>query len=124
MASYNGERCIRLWELPSFEARGTLGDVNNARAMAGAAGWWCWVFGQWGLGGAAGGQGVVWVCAACEGRRQILFQRPVANGACCAHPWAAPAGSATAQLVFSGDEHGRVKVYKWKAIGPGGFPIQ
>ncbi|EFN55265.1 hypothetical protein CHLNCDRAFT_134174 [Chlorella variabilis] len=52
MASYNGERCIRMWELPSFEARGTLGDVNNARAMA---------------------------------------------------------GSATAQLVFSGDEHGRVK---------------
>lgn len=67
MASYNGERCIRMWELPSFEARGTLGDVNNARAMA---------------------------------------------------------GSATAQLVFSGDEHGRVKVWKWKAIGPGGFPIQ
>ena len=53
MASYNGERCIRMWELPSFEARGTLGDVNNARAMA---------------------------------------------------------GSAAAQLVFSGDEHGRVKV--------------
>ena len=52
MASYNGERCIRLWELPSFEPRGTLGDVNNARAMA---------------------------------------------------------GSAAAQLVFSGDEHGRVK---------------
>lgn len=67
MASYNGERCIRLWELPSFEARGTLGDVNNARAMA---------------------------------------------------------GSAAAQLVFSGDEHGRVKVWKWKAIGPGGFPLQ
>lgn len=66
MASYNGERCIRMWELPSFESRGTLVDVNNARAMA---------------------------------------------------------GSAAAQLVFSGDEHGRVKVWKWKAIGPGGFPI-
>lgn len=66
MASYNGERCIRLWELPSFEPRGTLTDVNNARAMA---------------------------------------------------------GSASAQLVFSGDEHGRVKVWKWKAVGPGGFPI-
>lgn len=67
MASYNGERCIRLWELPSFEARGTLGDVNNARAMA---------------------------------------------------------GSAAAQLVFSGDEHGRVKVWKWKAAGApaAGFP--
>lgn len=36
----------------------------------------------------------------------------------------AMAGSAAAQLVFSGDEHGRVKVWKWKAIGPGGFPLQ
>ena len=67
MASYNGERCIRMWELPSFEARGTLADVNNARAMA---------------------------------------------------------GSASAQLVFSGDEHGRVKVWKWKLVGAGGFPVQ
>lgn len=64
MASYNGERCIRLWELPSFEARGTLGDVNNARAMAGSAG---------------------------------------------------------AQLVFSGDEHGRVKV-RAGAHGLAGWP--
>lgn len=29
MASYNGERCIRLWELPSFESRGTLVDVSG-----------------------------------------------------------------------------------------------
>ena len=57
MASYNGERCIRLWELPSFEARGTLRDINNARALA---------------------------------------------------------GSVAGQLVFSGDEHGRVKVWRWK----------
>ena len=57
MASYNGERCIRMWELPSFAARGTLGDVNNARAMAGSAG---------------------------------------------------------GQLAFTGDEDGRVKVWKWK----------
>lgn len=53
--------------VPHPQARGTLGDVNNARAMA---------------------------------------------------------GSPAAQLVFSGDEHGRVKVWKWKAIGPGGFPLQ
>lgn len=32
MASYNGERCIRMWELPSFESRGTLVDVSAGSA--------------------------------------------------------------------------------------------
>ena len=57
MASYNGEGCIRLWELPTFAERGTLSDVNNARAMA---------------------------------------------------------GFVAGRLLVSGDEHGRVKVWRWK----------
>ena len=57
MASYNAEGCIRLWELPTFAERGTLGDVNNARAMA---------------------------------------------------------GFVAGRLLVSGDEHGRVKVWRWK----------
>lgn len=60
MASYNGERLMRLWELPSFAERGALCDVNNARAMA---------------------------------------------------------GFAAGRLVVSGDEHGRVKVWRW--VDPG-----
>lgn len=37
MASYNAEMAVRLWELPSFETRGTLSGVRNARALTGFA---------------------------------------------------------------------------------------
>lgn len=57
MASYNGERAIKLWELPTFIERGVLGDVNNARGMV---------------------------------------------------------GFAPGKLMMSGDEYGKVKVWRWK----------
>lgn len=38
MASMNGERAVRLYELPTFADRGTLADVANARALAGGGG--------------------------------------------------------------------------------------
>lgn len=38
MASLNGERAVRLYELPTFADRGTLADVANARALAGGGG--------------------------------------------------------------------------------------
>lgn len=57
MVAFNGERAIKLFELPTFAERGLLSDVHNVRSMAGF-----------------------------------------------------PAG----RLMMSGDEHGRVKVWRWK----------
>lgn len=62
MASYNGERAIKLWELPTFIKRGVLGDVNNARGMV---------------------------------------------------------GFAPGKLMMSGDEYGKVKVWRWKDTSTG-----
>lgn len=107
MASYNGERCIRLWELPSFEVGGAAACLVRTRSPQASH------------------------------VRPPLDAKPLTKYGLnrCAPPQArgtigdvnnarAMAGSAAAQLVFSGDEHGRVKVWKWKAIGPGGFPLQ
>lgn len=56
MVSYNTERAIKLFELPTFTERGELGGVTNSRAMA---------------------------------------------------------GFAPGRLMMSGDEHGRVKIWRW-----------
>lgn len=37
MASYNDQKGIKLWELPTFGERGVLSDVRNARGMVGFA---------------------------------------------------------------------------------------
>ena len=121
MASYNGERCIRMWELPSFEARGTLGDVNNARAMAGSASAQLVFSGDehgrvkvraaWGIHHPAGlmwaraGWLAGWLGSRCAG----ALGHP---------PLAAP--SYTVRLPPTTCLP--LQVYKWKAVGPGGFP--
>lgn len=128
MASYNGERCIRLWELPSFEARGTLGDVNNARAMAGSAA------AQLVFSGDEHGRVKVrpsplaaprCACAAPAALwHAVPAERHQLSSTCCAgqarmlrRPH--PAACSPALLSAAPPR----QVWKWKAVGAGGFPI-
>lgn len=120
MASYNGERCIRMWELPSFEARGTLGDVNNARAMAGSASAQLVFSGDehgrvkvraaWGIHHPAGlmWARAGWLAGWGRGAQELwgiplLLHLVIQSG-----PLPPPCLP--------------LQVYKWKAVGPGGFP--